>query len=168
MQDAASDTRGVDSCSPWPKFPTPDMDVADKRLLTDLDAEGGKDEDVDEDAVEALLVLRLDVDLPSQRSQQDGHRGTWHPRPIMRHHPMRRTFSPPTRTLQKNMPIGMHVIHAVLTCPTGIPAKHALITCIRRTTTSISPGRMHSSTLIRDTTVQRRTATKRFSRRCDG
>jgi hypothetical protein len=167
MQDAASDAKDADSFSHRPNFPTPDSDVADKRLPTDLDAED-QDEDVDEDAVEALRVLRLDMDLPSQGSQQDGHRGTWRPRPIMRHHPMHRISSPRTRTSRKNMPIGMHVIHVVLTCPMGIPARHALTTCVSRTTTSISPGRMRSSTSTMGTTAQRRTTTKRFSRRCDG
>ena len=172
MQDAASDARDADSCSPRPNLPTPDSDVADKRLPTDSDAED-KDEDVDEDAVEALLVLLPDGDPPSQQSQQDGHQGTRQHRTraedIMRHHPQC-SMSRPRRiqTSQRDMRTGMHVIHAVLTCPKDIPARHARITCVSRTTTSISPGRMRSSTSIMGTTAQRRTATKRFSRRCDG
>ena len=100
MQDGASDAKDVDSFSHRPHLPPPDSDEADKRLPTDLDAED-KDEDVDEDAVEALLVLLPDVDLPSQQSQQDGRRGTWHLRPraenIMQHHP-RCSMSMPLRT----------------------------------------------------------------------
>ncbi len=172
MQDAASDAKDADSFSHRPHLPTPDSDEADKRLPTDSDAEY-KDEAVDEDAVEALLVLLPDVDLPSQQSQQDGHWGTWHLRPrvedIMQHQP-RRSMSRPlrTQTSRRSLQIGMHVIHAVLTCLTDIPARHALITCVSRTTTSTSPGRMRSSTSIKGTTAQLRTATKRFSRRCDG
>jgi hypothetical protein len=37
---------------------------------------GDKDEDVDGDAVDALLVLLPDGDPPSQQSQQDGYQGT--------------------------------------------------------------------------------------------
>ena len=149
-----------------------DSDEEDKWPPTDSDA-GDKDEDAVADKVEALLVLLPDGDPPSQQSQQDGHQGTRQHRPwaedIMRHHPQC-SMSRPLRiqTSQRGMRTGMHVIHAVLTCPKDIPARHAYITCVSRTTTSISPGRMRSSTLIKGTTAQLRTATRRFSHRCDG
>jgi hypothetical protein len=172
MQDTASDAKDVDNFSHRPHLPPPVSDEEDKRLPPDSDAED-KDEDVDGDAVEALLVLLPDGDPPSQLSQQDGHQGTRQHRPraedIMRHH-LQCSMSRPLRiqTSQRGMRIGMHVIHAVLTCPKDIPARHARITCVSRTTTSISPGRMRSSTSIKGTTAQLRTATRRFSRRCDG
>ena len=171
MQDAASDAKDVDSFSHRPHLPPPVLDAEDKRLSPDSDAED-KDEDMDGEEVEALLVLLPDGDPPSQQSQQDGHQGTRQHRPwaedIMRHHPQC-SMSRPLRiqTSQRDIRIEMHVIHAVLTCPKDIPARHARITCVSRTTTSISPGRMRSSTSIKGTTAQQRTATRRFSRRCD-
>ena len=133
-----------------------------------------EDVDVDADvaAVEALIFLLLDGDPLSQQSQQEEHHN---PRAedIMRHHRQytsQYTKSRPRRiqTSQKGMRIGMHVIHAVLTYPMDIPAKLAHITCASRITTSISPDRMRSSTSIRGTLAQLRTATRRFSHRCDG
>jgi hypothetical protein len=81
----------------------------------------------------------------------------------------RRNMSRPlrTRTSQKGMRIGMHVIPVVSTSQMDIPVKHALHIRGSRTTTSTSPGRMRSRTSIRDTNAQLKTATRRFSRRCD-
>ena len=168
MQDAALDVKDVDSFSHRPHLPPPDSDEADKRLPPDSDTED-KDKDGDEDAVEALLVLLPDGGPPSQQSQQDGRQGTRRLRPrvedIIRHHPQCSMSRPlRTQTSQRGMRTGMHVIHAVLTCPMDIPTRHAL----SRTTTSTSPGRMRSSTSIKGTTAQLRTATRRVSRRCDG
>jgi hypothetical protein len=52
--------------------------------------------------------------------------------------------------------------------PDGHTSQTCLITCVSRTTTSTSPGRMRSSTSIKGTTAHLRTATRRFSHRCDG
>jgi hypothetical protein len=154
MPVAASDVQlDAASFSHRPRLPPLDSDKADKWPTTDSDAED-KDEDVVADAVAALLVLLPDVDPLSQQSQQDGRQGTWRLRQraedIMRHHP-RRSMSRPlrTRTSQRGMRIGMHVIHAVLTYPKDIPARHALTICKSRTTTSNSPDRMRSSTSTR-------------------
>jgi hypothetical protein len=173
MPAAASDVRlDADSFSHRPHLSPSDSDEADKRPPTDSDAED-KDEDVVSDVVAALLVLLTDKDPPSQQSQQDGRQGTWRLRPraedIMRHHP-RRSMSRPlrTRTSRRGMRIGTHAIHAVLTYPTVIPARHALTICKSRTTTSNSPGRMRNSTSTRDTTALLKTATRQCSHRCDG
>ena len=81
MQDVASDAKDVDNFSHRPHLlPPPVSDEEDKRLPPDSDTED-TDEDVDGDAVEALLVLLPDRDPPSQQSQQDGHQGTRRHRP---------------------------------------------------------------------------------------
>jgi hypothetical protein len=174
MPAAASDVRlDADSSSHRPYLPPTASEEAVKRPPPDSD-EADKDEDVVVDVVAVPLVLLRDVEPPSQRSQQGKRQGTWRHRPweaedIMHHHP-RRNMSRPlrTRTSRRDMQIGMHVIRVVSTYRTDIQVKHALHIQGSRIMTSTSPGRMHSSTSIKGTTAQLKTATRRFSRRCDG
>jgi hypothetical protein len=146
----------ADSFSHRPRLPPSDSDEADKWPPTD----SRRTRTRTRSWAAALLGLLPDVDPPSQRSQRDERQGTWRLRPqvaedIMRHHP-RRNMSRPlrSRTSRRGMRIGMHVIPVVLTSLTDIPVRHALHIRGSRTTTSTLPGRMHSSTSIKDTNAQ--------------
>ena len=171
--DAASDAKDVDSFSHRPHLPPPDSDEADKRLPPDLDAED-KDKDGDGDAVEALLVLLPDRDPPSQQSQQDGRQGTRRLRQqgggyyARTPPPVQHVQAPPYSNLTKRYVNW----NACYSCGFDVPGGHTNQTCphhMRKPDHDIHFTRQNAQQYINQGyTAQLRTATRRFSRRCDG
>ena len=133
-------------------------------------------EDVDGDAVVGVVHPHSlqDVHPHSCLSQQEGHHRSWD-RPqqqaedILCHHLSRRNRSRPPRiqTSQRGLQIGMHVIPVGLTWRMGIPARRAPNICESQTTAATLPDKMRSSTLTGGTGAARKTATRRYSPRCD-